>query len=102
MAGKAYLVPKVKVWWPDHSRGLFEGDASPQQAFADLRLNCIAQVTSASLLTLALNFRPRAVTTLRIVSKLGLRSPDEDKCRIDNRIANLSKTHVPHHTRQGR
>ena len=76
MAGKEYLVPEVNSWWPVHSRGLFEGVASPQAAFADLRLMFKAQVTSASLLTLALNFRPRAVTTFRMVSKLGLRSPD--------------------------
>ena len=75
--GKEYLVPEVNSWWPVHSRGLFEGVASPQAAFADLRLMFKAQVTSASLLTLALNFSPKAVTTFRMVSKLGLRSPDK-------------------------
>jgi len=74
---KEYLVPEVNLWLPVHSRGLFDGAASPQTEFADLRLICKAQVTSASLLTLALNFRPRAVTTFRMVSKLGLRSPDK-------------------------
>lgn len=58
-------------------KGLFEGVASPQATFADLRLICRPQVTSASFLTLALNFRPKAVTTFRMVSKLGLRSPDK-------------------------
>ena len=70
-------MPEVNSWWPVHSRGLFEGVASLQAAFADLRLIFKPQVTSASLLTLALNFRPRAVTTFRMVSKLGLRSPDK-------------------------
>jgi len=42
-----------------------------------LSLSGIAQVTSASLFTLALNFRPKAETTLRMVSKLGLCSPDQ-------------------------
>jgi len=77
VAGKEYLISEVNLWWPICSRGLFEGVASQQAAFADLRLICKAQVTSASLLTLALNFRPRAATTFRIVSKLGLRSPDK-------------------------
>jgi hypothetical protein len=58
-------------------QGLVRSVASPQAAFAELRLASRAQVTSASLLTLALNFRPRAETTLRMVSKLGLRSPDK-------------------------
>jgi hypothetical protein len=57
--------------------GMLEGVASPQAAYADLRFICNAQVTSASLLTLALNFRPSAVITFRTVSKLGLRSPDK-------------------------
>jgi hypothetical protein len=38
---------------------------------ADLYLANSVQVTSASLLTLALNFSPRAETTFKIVSKLG-------------------------------
>ena len=61
---------------------MFEGVASPQEAFADLRLMSNAQVISASLLTLALNFSPRAETTFRIVSKLGLRSPDRALYRL--------------------
>lgn len=77
MAGKEYLAPEVKSWWPVRSRGMFEGVASKQAAFADLRFMFKAHVTSASLLTLALNFSPKAVTTFKMVSKLGLRSPDK-------------------------
>ena len=68
---------EVISWWPVHSRGLFEGDASPQASLTVLRLIFKAQATSASFLTLALNFRPRAMTTFKMVSKLGLRAPDK-------------------------
>jgi hypothetical protein len=54
---------------------MFEGLASRQPAIADLHLSTRAQDTSASLLTLAVNFSPRAETIIRMVSKLGLRSP---------------------------
>ena len=74
---KSIWLPEVNSWRPVHSRGLFEGFASPHAPYADLRLICNAQVTSASFLTLALNFSPSAVTTFRMVSKLGLRSPDK-------------------------
>lgn len=50
---------------------------APQATFADPCLISKTQVTSASLLTLPLNFRPGAVTTFRIVAKLGRRSPDK-------------------------
>jgi hypothetical protein len=56
---------------------LFVGVASPQAAFADLHRLSRDEVTSASILTLALNFSPRAETTFKMVSKLGLRSPDK-------------------------
>jgi len=41
-----------------------------------------AQVTSASLLTRALSFSPRAKPTFKIVPKLGLRSPNNDLLRL--------------------
>ncbi len=70
-------MPEVNSWRPVHSRGLFEGVVSPKASFADLHLIFKAQANSASFLKLALNFRPRAVTTFRMVSKLGLRTPDK-------------------------
>jgi hypothetical protein len=45
--------------------------------YADLSLICKAQVTSGSLLTDPLNFRPRAEKSLRMVPNLGLLSPDK-------------------------
>ena len=56
---------------------MFEGVASTQATVASLRIRSRAQATSASCLTLALSFKPRAETTLKMVSKLGLRSPDK-------------------------
>jgi len=55
--------------WAAASQGVVCLGGSP-------RLASRAHDTSASLFTLALNFSPRAETTFRMVSKLGLRLPD--------------------------
>jgi len=41
-----------------------------------------AQATSSSCLTLALSFKPRAGTIVKMVSKLGLRYPDNALQRL--------------------
>lgn len=56
---------------------MFEGVASAQATVAGLRITSRAQATSASCLTLALSFKPRAEITFKMVSKLGLLSPDK-------------------------
>lgn len=58
-------------------KGLVQRFRFSTGSVAVLRLASRAQVTSASLLTVALNFSPKAETILRIVSKLGLRSADK-------------------------
>ena len=56
---------------------MFEDVAFALATGAGLRRTSRAQATSASCLTLALSFKPRAETTFKMVSKLGLRSPDK-------------------------
>jgi len=51
---------------------VFEGVASTQPTVAGLRITSRAQATSASCLTLVPSSKPRAETTFKIVSKLGL------------------------------
>ena len=54
-----------------------EGIASRQAIAEDLRFTSRAQASSASRLTVALSYKPRAETTFKMGSKLGLRPPDK-------------------------
>ena len=51
---------------------MFEGIASTQATFAGLRITKGAQDTSTSCLKLVLSFKPRAETTFKVVSKVGV------------------------------
>ncbi len=68
---------EVILRWRVRCMAMFEGVASTLVKVAGLRISSRAQATSASCLTLALSFKPRAETTFKMVSKLGLRSPDK-------------------------
>jgi hypothetical protein len=62
--------------------GLFEGDATPNSAFAELRHALSPKATSASLLTLTIKIKAKAVSPFRMVAKHELRSPDTELCGL--------------------
>ena len=62
--------------------GLVRRGASPQITFADLGLTSNTHAASATSIALAVNFRPKAEITFKIVSKLGLRSPESALYRL--------------------